>query len=139
MICDRVICKGGDREGRSNYGKKESRLILFPDGVRRLVVLGANDWAVIDRNDKIEIPGSFKRLQKILDHAESCARKYDWPKERAIQYLFRLGYLGWARVVEYGGRHPTNDEDWADTLVKAQLPQPKKLSLTEIFLAQSKQ
>jgi hypothetical protein len=138
MICDRVICKGGDREGRKNYGKKESRLILFPDGVRRIIVLGLNDWSIIDKNNKIEIPSSFAKLQHILDHAESCAAKYSWPKERAIQYLFRLGHLGWARVYEYGGKHPTNDDDWADTLVRAQLPNNKIINLTRVFMSSAK-
>lgn len=135
MICDRVVCKGGDRLSRKNYGKKEARLILFPDGINRLIVMSPNDWSAIDRDETISRSRYFYRLKNILDHSQGCASHYGWGVERAIQYLFRLGIVGVARMGEYGVHYPSNDDDWADTMVRAQLPLNNNHSLTEIFMS----
>ena len=138
MICDRVVCKGGDRLSRKNYGRKEARLILFPDGIHRLIVMSQNDWTVIDRDGPITINRYFYRLKGILEHSQSCASHYGWTVERAIQYLFRLGIVGLARKEEYGGSIPANDDDWADTMVRAQLPYRKSIQLTKVFMSSVK-
>lgn len=133
MICDRVICKGGDSLSRKNYGKKEARLILFPDGINRLIVMGPNDWATLDKDEKITLRSHYHRLKNILNHSQRCANHYGWPVEMAIQYLFRLGMLGLSRKEQYGGDLPANDDDWANTMVCKQIPPKITISLTSVF------
>lgn len=118
---------------RKNYGKKEARLILFPDGIARLIVMSPNDWSAIDRDGTISRSRYFHRLKNILDHSQGCASHYGWTVERAIQYLFRLGIVGVARMGEYGVHYPSNDDDWADTMVRKQIPCSARESLTAIF------
>ena len=133
MICDRVVCKGGGKIDFANQGKKITRLLPFPDGMSRLVSMSVNDWSLFDRHYKIASHRYFTSAATILRHAPLCAEAHGWPIERAIQYIFRLGMIGIARKLEYGGDHPANDEEWADAMCRALFDRSQHERLSSVF------
>jgi hypothetical protein len=108
MICDRVECKGGGRKDFKNYAKKSSRIILFPDGVQRIMTLPKNDWRIIDQAFPEGLHPTSSTLAFVLRHADKRPRAMALSREDAIQYVFARGVSHLARKEALGITAPAN-------------------------------
>ena len=88
---ERVISTNNLAESLKTAKTETSRLLRFPDGVMRHIVLPGWLWAVFDRSDsrrsKIK-PADY--LYLAFEHAQEDTRYPDWPFEAKIRYFLAV-------------------------------------------------
>lgn len=109
MICDLVTCIGGGRAERQKAGRKESRLMPFPDRVPRLITMPVNDWAIFDQCFSPRDRFYWSTLQKIVDRSERWAERWQEPPELVIHEMFKFAFVeGLGRKRVLGIKRPAN-------------------------------